>query len=284
MLPCCMPPLLTLPQEYTTQPELFDDSTACGLRNLGNTCYLNSLLFSLSKLAPMRLWLEQHEKTHSMYSCVLCSLAVDVRRLTTTMQNNHFRPLTVERRGDWNIDFANRRQHDAHDALVTLLDRCNDVDFFQLRDMVPDVGHSALRYTTPFWNIFGGLQRQTTTCKTCGQRIVDHTMFSDMQLEINAPGAHTVNTCGQRIVDQTKFADMQSEINVPRAHTVELCIANHLGDEPLNDLCQSCSLFGFTPMAGSRTKHTEILRWPHVLVLHLKRWSWNAEQQRMEDR
>ena len=63
-----------------------DGRCACGLRNIGNTCYANAILACFSQVVALRKWTAQHkalcreEHAHPP-SCVLCSLAEDLQRV-----------------------------------------------------------------------------------------------------------------------------------------------------------------------------------------------------------
>ena len=242
---------------YTLAPVGYTDSTACGLRNLGNTCYLNALLFSFSKIPALHAWCGRHQELHqNTQHCVLCGLARDVTELTLSPENTRFPPVTASRRGIWNPAFANTRPQDAQDAFVTLLDRCDDVDLSRLRAILGDINDIELarrRYSTPKWKIFGGLQQQTTTCAQCGACVIDHQPFTDVQLEVDDVSALTLETR----------------------------VGNHFGHEGLEDSsCEQCPRYGKERVLGTRSKYTEVIRWPTVLVLHLKRWAWTPTGQR----
>ena len=60
-------------------------------------------------------------------------------------------------------EFAGSAQQDAHEAFCALLDKCEDVDFQYLRQLgICEVqmnnAQNSVRYSTPFWQSFGGLQ------------------------------------------------------------------------------------------------------------------------------
>ena len=59
-------------------------------------------------------------------------------------------------------------------------------------------------------------------------------------------------------------------------HTVERLFADTLGHEPIHGNCPHCH------SVNSRTKTTELINKPRVLVLHLKRWEFIRELRRAE--
>jgi ubiquitin C-terminal hydrolase len=218
---------------------------------LGNTCYLNALLFALSKLPRVRRWLSQHqqhqqEDKHAPATCVLCWLAQDVAKLAVLPCNEPFAPEVARRRAHWNTDFNNTSQQDAHDACVTLLENCDRVDLVKFKTFV-EIEHGAVQYTTPFWETFGGRYKQTTRCTVCKKTIAKNEMFSNMLLAI------------------------ESET----LQTLEACILKHLGEEPMQDRCPNPACRA----ENKRVKNTRVDKWPKVLVLMLKRWRWQEHQQ-----
>ena len=102
-------------------------------------------------------------------------------------------------------------------------------------------GGNSVRYSTPFWRAFGGIHRSTTICRACG--------FSAPRLEM----WHSLS------------------VAVPEAPTsLEQVLANYWGREPLlceNDRCEACSI------PRQRDRDLQLVTWPQVLVVHLKRWA-----------
>ena len=243
----------------------FEDNTCCGLVNLGNTCWGNALVQVLTRVHPIRKWLWEHRQQASgeaahAEECPLCLLGGDVERLATLPQNEPFAPGTLVSRASWNPEFAGFAQQDGHEAFVTLLDRCEAVDFARLRDLsgeLPELaaalGTTRARYTTPFWKILGGLQTSTTRCSQCSKTIVKHEMFHNLLLTI--PDGEDPSVQGALLAN--------------------------LGTEALldGDRCRRCGT------ENTRQKTTEVVSWPQALVLNVKRFeqdAWTGERSKIE--
>jgi uncharacterized UBP type Zn finger protein len=235
-----------------------EDASQCALINPGNTCYLNSLLNVLAKVPLVRTWLANHQEIAAEAgahhpACLLCTLGRDVSRLTSeALRGGSFVPEVVQRRGAWCHGFNNLRQQDAHEAFCALMAACEDVDYRKLCDCGVDdeldvnAGTNSLRYSTPFWRAFGGLQLTTVTCTTC--------------------------SCVTRKYDM--LHSMSMVITRDRGGRVEDIIADCFRPTPLDsftDRCEGCQT------VGTRIKQDEPVRWPTVLVLHLKRWEVQRE-------
>jgi len=79
--------------ELLGYPEILpamDDASQRGLKNLGNTCYGNALLFVLAKVHAFRAWLQCHKDfsvtDHNRVTCPLCLLHHDVSILAEPAQ------------------------------------------------------------------------------------------------------------------------------------------------------------------------------------------------------
>ena len=97
--------------------------TMCGLNNLGNTCWGNSLLQVFAKIPTLRVWLQQHEtiaeddRDHDEHCC-LCYLAGDLRRLSNSVVKEPFAPRCMLNRDRWNAAYAGGEQQDAVEACI----------------------------------------------------------------------------------------------------------------------------------------------------------------------
>ena len=69
--------------DYEAMPDYLVDNTYCGLQNLTNTCYANSVINAVAKLPRCRIWFANHQRHCSTLQthppdCQLCALAHDV--------------------------------------------------------------------------------------------------------------------------------------------------------------------------------------------------------------
>ena len=220
------------------------DLTMCGLRNLGNTCWGNSLLQVLAKIQSLRIWLRQHEtiaaeanETH-VRPCCLCDLASDIRRLNTSVVNEPFAPRSILNRVHWNPEYRGLNQQDVNEAYLVLLDKCNRVDEDVLRSFDLENFHTA-RYSTPFWHIFGGLLSNRLQCLACSRSTPSLEAIYTLQLQI-PPEAHPSVESALRFHSRVK----------------------DLGDEA------RCSVCG---VPGRLTRTESVLRWPSVLSIGIQR-------------
>ena len=234
---------------YSMDAEVLEDNSMCGLANLGSTCYLNAMLTVLSKVKAIRSWLLQHQAQASEDEdhdapCTLCDLAQDVGRLTIMPRNEPFAPLIAQHRGRWSAgSFQNIRQQDAHEAFQKLFQACEACDAGRLRRLIEVDEQSSARYTTPFWKLCRGIQRQTCAC--------------------------TAALCNSRSVKYEPFACVLVAVDDPTIVSIEDAITRHLvADIPLGFRCGRCEALETTQ------RFTEIVIWPTVLVLGLKRWHY----------
>lgn len=103
------------------------------------------------------------------------------------------------------------------------------------------------RHSTPFWQIFGNLQLVTVTCTACNNFSQSYERAHALALEL--PDA--------------------------RGSNISALLRTHLAPEQLDEdfRCTSdaCGLL------GHGTKSTEVLHWPPVLALSLKRFAYNPD-------
>ena len=243
--------------QYTRAPLILNDATKRGLENLGNTCYGNSFLFALAKVPAVRQWCHEHEHLAikpPMHGarCPLCMLARDMTQLTSPQTPLAHYPEVLIHRATWNEAFANTDQQDVHDAFQTLMDRCDNTDAAALhslpayRTMPRETFiRSDARFSTPYNQIFGNLQRVRVTCTLC----------TNSTEQYERAHAHSLSLAKEELCD------------------LNLLLADHLGTEDLdkdwqceNPACRA---------RGNGQKTTEVTHWPPVLVTSLKRFEFN---------
>ena len=122
------------------QPDTQPATSLRGMYHLGNTCYGNALLVSLSRLPLLRGWLSTHERTmaadhsHTPSICTACILAEDLKHLTDTSTRTPMTPDTMRYSGLWCPDeVVQGQQQDAEEAFQALCAACDDADVQQLR-------------------------------------------------------------------------------------------------------------------------------------------------------
>ena len=246
---------------YSSSDQAFSflNTPSCGLRNVGNTCYLNSVLFAMAGLTPVYSWAEQHLKAHAgnlaaNRPCTLCSLALDLRSLNTCSVNVPFVPSVVQTRSFWARGLAGFHQQDAQESLLLLLEQCDAIDTTKLQIISdalrdPAFPNSVLRFTTPCWRLFGALTLVKVTCRVCGQLSMKYEMVRTLSVHIPKP---------------------------PHETSVNAAVTAHLGREELTDP-QDCCENEACGALGRRVKNTELLTWPRVLIIHFKRLGlWNV--------
>ena len=224
--------------------------TMCGLINIGNTCWGNSLLQVFAKIQPLRVWLRQHETIHHDEHCCLCYLAGDLRRLSTSVVNEPFAPRCMLNRAQWNAAYDDMRQQDANEACISLLRACDNVDqdvLSLLSNDVEELRTASAKHATPFCMIFSGRQRTDTHCTACSTTRQVFEVFSMLQVPIP---------------DEER-------------PSVESALARYIGLDRLasDDKCQ----FLKTDRApcgaiGCRSTQTSVEWWPTVLTIGIKRF------------
>ena len=239
-------------------PSIHTASRLRGMVNVGNTCYGNALLAALSRVPRLRGWLSAHTAQvasnvqHDRLQCAMCCLTRDFQGLTEANQRTPLIPETMLHVNLWNDNFVAGAQHDAEEAFQYLFAACDKCNVKQLKvdlHTPPDEElPQTVRDATPYFQIFGGVYKNTIHCTTCNCTSSRLEPFTTLQLEL-----------------------------LPGVKTLHELIASRFKPEPCdNDFI--CNNDGCNAR-GTHTKRCHITRWPQLLVVHLKRWRFNTRTQ-----
>ncbi|CAF1341951.1 unnamed protein product [Adineta ricciae] len=104
-------------------------SIPCGLKNLGNTCYLNVILQIFAHTPPLMRWVltDKHHETCLKYNnCFLCSFQETLQtmyRISEQDLNRFYTPILLRSQLEkLSIEFAENTQQDCNELLIKLLD------------------------------------------------------------------------------------------------------------------------------------------------------------------
>ncbi|KAL9445537.1 hypothetical protein AB3S75_018520 [Citrus x aurantiifolia] len=168
-------------------PELSFGTTfrriGAGLENLGNTCFLNSVLQCLTYTEPLAAYLQsgKHQSScHIAGFCALCAIQKHVSRaLQATGRILAPKDLVLNLRCI-SRNFRNSRQEDAHEYMVNLLESMHKCC---LPSGVPSESANAYEKSLVH-KIFGGRLRSQVKCTQCSYCSNKFDPFLDLSLEI----------------------------------------------------------------------------------------------------
>uniref|UniRef100_A0A7N6AKW4 Ubiquitin carboxyl-terminal hydrolase n=1 Tax=Anabas testudineus TaxID=64144 RepID=A0A7N6AKW4_ANATE len=224
---------------------------ATGLRNLGNTCFMNAILQSLRSLV------EEFRKT-------LCSLWQGNQ--TAFSPDSLFYAI-------WKImpSFRGYQQQDAHEFMRYLLDHLHrELQYSRNGASLPVSPQDGVKLSTTegkccingtssvVTSIFGGILQNEVNCLICGTESRKFDPFLDLSLDI-----------------PSQFRQKRSKDQEPGPTcTLRDCLHSFTDLEELDETelyyCHKCK------KRQKSTKKFWIQKLPKVLCLHLKRFHWTA--------
>ncbi|WCJ29906.1 Ubiquitin carboxyl-terminal hydrolase 23 [Euphorbia peplus] len=211
-----------------------------GLENLGNTCFLNSVLQCLTYTEPLAAYLQsgKHQNTcHVAGFCALCAIQKHVSRALQSTGRSLVPKDLVSNLRCISRNFRNARQEDAHEYMVNLLESMHKCC---LPSGVPSESPAAYEKSLVH-KIFGGRLRSQVECQQCSYRSNKFDPFLDLSLEIY------------------------------KADTLPVALRNFTAAELLDGgekeyHCQQCK------KKVRAKKRLTVHKCPYVLTIHLKRF------------
>ncbi|XP_005100745.1 ubiquitin carboxyl-terminal hydrolase 3 [Aplysia californica] len=249
---------------------------ASGLRNLGNTCFMNAVLQSLSNIQEFCGYIKQlpslddkilkakkvHIARKAKDSGEDVLLVEELRKTLVALWQGTKGAISPESLFTvvWKVvpRFRGYQQQDAHEFMRYLLDRLH-IELLELlpypNNNSPYIGPKGK--STIVTAIFGGLLQSEVHCLICGVESKKHDPFLDLSLDIPA--------------------QFSSRLTKPKEGepicTLSDCLSSFTDVEELEDselyMCNNCK------KRQRSTKKFWIRRLPNVLCLHLKRFRWS---------
>lgn len=241
-----------------------------GLRNLGNTCFMNAILQSLSNLKDFSRYfkelpaIELNDKTSPSirkyytrsYQSDDISLVEELRKVLCALWQGATTAISPDALFSvvWKLvpRFRGYQQHDAHEFMHYLLDHV----------------HTELLQTNIFSNgqstivsgIFGGELQSEVTCLKCGTVSKKQEPFLDLSLDIPL-----------RVKTHSKSTSRGKAAQ--KACQLSDCLQRFVTTEVLDESewysCEKCK------KRQASTKKFWLLRLPNVLCIHLKRFRYS---------
>ncbi|KAI9237153.1 MAG: hypothetical protein BYD32DRAFT_382625 [Podila humilis] len=155
-----------------------------GLDNLGNTCFLNSVLQCLTYTPPLANFLLSNQHSNSCKTsnfCMMCLLERHISQCFDHSMNDSVSPkVIVGRLKNIGKQFVVGRQEDSHEfarCLIDSLQRSCLVGFDSKLD-------NRIKETTIIHQIFGGYFQSQVKCMECEQESNTFETFLDISLDI----------------------------------------------------------------------------------------------------
>ncbi len=243
-----------------------------GLRNLGNTCYINASLQMLYSIPAFVDALEPFRRDHRLVS-TFCQI---YQSLLSSTQEGAATARALKSAVDAMTDkFRGFQQRDAHEFLGELIDKVHEeiVDSSKCEEKKDDP-HSSKPEMVPTDEFFRLNVEVCLKCKSCGYSRYEFFNHIDSSRQLHASNIHSDYRTKEEMyrylsldidTGDDEIASTQEIIVAPKT-TVEQCLKKFFQPEDRELKCEKCR------DGNVATQTMRILSRPNALLIHLKRF------------
>ncbi|XP_012286740.1 uncharacterized protein LOC105703159 isoform X3 [Orussus abietinus] len=193
-----------------------------GLKNLGNTCYMNSIIQCLSHTNYLKDYIISNKYLEDLDTSIenetrgrITEELMEVIKKLWSGEENYISPCNLKNIiGQYKPQFEGYEQHDSHEFLTFLLNRLhNDL---KRDDGVIDgsmsVADAEMRIAmnnqqSIISQLFFGLLRSTIICVACEHNIVTYEVFNSLTVAIPHPQHCTLDECIEGLLSEQMISD-----------------------------------------------------------------------------